>query len=210
MSEPNLLDGDTLNKAFSLEVTDVTGKKVNFGSLFKEKTIIVVFIRHFFCGNCQLYVSHLNSECQQLASSMQEGNTDIIVVGCGQWEPIEKYSELTGFPSSRIFADPDLNVFHALGMNIRTLARTPTGKKRASYLTDGIIKTTILSTWRAFMSPKLLGKQGNVAQLGGEFIFGPGNQCTFAHRMQHTEDHVEISLLLEKAGLRQNVGNVNQ
>lgn len=59
------------------------------------------------------------------------------------------------------------------------------------------------------MNASLIGKQGNLAQLGGEFIMGPGeflpslsppltiinvslrnqgNQCAFAHRMRHTED----------------------
>jgi len=54
------------------------------------------------------------------------------------------------------------------------------------------------------MTPTQLGKQGNIKQLGGDFIFGPGtlyedsrtlgllvmigNTCSFAHRMQHTED----------------------
>jgi len=54
--------------------------------------------------------------------------------------------------------------------------------------------------------PKLIGRQGNIAQLGGDFIFGVGGyrvrtdlalryryhpigpQCSFAHRMRHTED----------------------
>ncbi len=55
-------------------------------------------------------------------------------------------------------------------------------------------------------NPSLVGKQGNIKQLGGDFIFGPGqsptyllrrysidlflsgNSCSFASRMQNTED----------------------
>jgi len=195
-------DGDTLSKVSELEVTDVSGKKVSFGSLFAKRRVIVVFIRHFFCGVCQQYVAQLNSESEKLSKAFEETNTEIVVIGCGDWQPIEKYSEFTGFPSSKIYADPSRKVFHGLGMNIESLARTPAGQKRRSYLTENFMKGALWSTWRTLMNISLLGKQGNMAQLGGEFIMGPGNQCDFAHRMQHTEDHAEISELLEKSGLQ--------
>ncbi|KAJ4471005.1 AhpC/TSA antioxidant enzyme-domain-containing protein [Lentinula lateritia] len=213
-------DTETLSKLSHLEVFDASGNKVRFGSLFENQTVIVVFIRHFFCG---LYVSQLSSEYSKLSQVFEEANVDIIAIGCGDWQPIEKYSDITGFPFSKIFADPSLGVFHGLGMDIKTLARTPTGEKRASYLTEGIIKGSLWSIWRGLKNPRLIGKQGNIAQLGGEFILGPGNRCTFAHRMRHTEDRewpfamekkfptevysswcidTEISELLEGANLR--------
>lgn len=43
--------------------------------------------------------------------------------------------------------------------------------------------------------PTLVGKQGNISQLGGDFILGPGNVCSFAHRMQNTEDRTFLSYL---------------
>ncbi|KAF9061191.1 AhpC/TSA antioxidant enzyme-domain-containing protein [Rhodocollybia butyracea] len=203
----NIPDNDTLSKASDLEVLDFEGKKVSFGSLFTERKMILVFIRHFFCGtpirwqNCQQYVSKLNSEYEKLSNALEESNTGMALIGCGDWDLIEKYSEMTGFPSSRIYANPSLGVFHALGMNLQTLARTPAGQKKASYLTEGIVKVTLSSAWETLKNIRLFGKQGNIAQLGGEFIMGPGNQCTFAHRMQHTEDHAEIAQLLEGANL---------
>ncbi|KAF5383340.1 hypothetical protein D9757_008393 [Collybiopsis confluens] len=178
MSE-SLPDGTAVANASSFDLLDKSGKKVNFGSLFKEKKIIVVFIRHFFCGSCQKYVSQLNSQCQKFSKSMEETNTEIFVIGCGKWQPIEMYSEMTGFPSSKIFADTDLNVYHAFGMNIRTTALTPAGQQRASYLTEGPIMNAISSTWRALMNAKFLGKQGDISQLGGEFILGPGGSTVF-------------------------------
>jgi len=41
---------DALLKASKLEVTDERGDTVPFGDLFKEKRVVVVFVRHFFCG----------------------------------------------------------------------------------------------------------------------------------------------------------------
>jgi hypothetical protein len=37
--------------------------------------------------------------------------------------------------------------------------------------------------------PWMIGKQGHILQLGGEFIFDDdGKTCKYASRMQHTED----------------------
>ncbi|KAH9481709.1 Peroxiredoxin-like 2C [Psilocybe cubensis] len=44
-------------------------------------------------------------------------------------------------------------------------------------------------------------KGGNVDQLGGEFIFGPGLTCSFAHRMQTTKGHAPIEDVLTAAGI---------
>ncbi|KAJ3739655.1 AhpC/TSA antioxidant enzyme-domain-containing protein [Lentinula detonsa] len=192
-------DGDTLSKVSDLEVYDTTGRKIRLGSFFATQRVIAVFIRHFFCG---LYVSQLTSEYAKLSKAFEEAHIDIIVIGCGDWQPIENYSDITGFPSRKIFADPSLSVFHGLGMNSQTLARTPTGEKKASYITKGIIEGSLWSIWKALKNPLLIGKQGNIAQLGGEFILGPGNQCIFAHRMRHTEDHAEVLDLLDRAGFR--------
>ncbi|KAJ3783083.1 hypothetical protein GGU11DRAFT_758455 [Lentinula aff. detonsa] len=187
-------DGDTLSKVSDLEVYDATGRKICFGSFFATQRVIAVFIHESLnlkvWQNCQLYVSQLTSEYAKLSKAFEEAHIDVIVIGCGDWQPIENYS------------DPSLSVFHGLGMNSQTLARTPTGEKKASYITKGIIEGSLWSIWKALKNPLLIGKQGNIAQLGGEFILGLGNQCIFAHRMRHTEDHAEVLDLLDRAGFR--------
>lgn len=40
----------------------------------------------------QLYVSQLHSESERLSAALEDTNTEIIVIGCGDWRPIEKYS----------------------------------------------------------------------------------------------------------------------
>jgi len=42
----------------------------------------------------------------------------------------------------------------------------------------------------------ILENGGDAAQLGGEFIFGPGNKCLYAHRMQNTRDHSPVAEVL--------------
>ncbi|KAF8639368.1 hypothetical protein AX17_001557 [Amanita inopinata Kibby_2008] len=191
-------DETTLSQASELTVYDSKGEQIKFGSLYSRSKTVVVFIRHFFCGSCQAYVRQLAGVPQ---SALDAANTKIIVIGCGDWAAIKEYAETTGF-SGPIFADSSRKLLHALGMTIENLAVTPTGQERRSYLTMSKFANVISSIWRGpLMHPTLIGKQGNISQLGGEFIFGPGNICSFASRMQHTEDHVEVAELMASAGV---------
>jgi len=54
--------------------------------------------------------------------------------------------ELTNF-SGPIFADPSRELYHALGMTIETLARTPKGQQKRSYLKASFLGRTVQSTW---------------------------------------------------------------
>jgi len=99
--------------------------------------------------------------------------------------------------SGTVYADPSRELFKALGMTIESLKRTPGGEKPKSYV-GGLIAVTLKSII-GIRNPMHIGKQGNFSQLGGEFIIGPGRTCSFAHRMMHTQDHIEVCDLLEKA-----------
>jgi len=41
---------------------------------------------------------------------------------------------------------------------------------------------------------------GDVTQLGGEFVLGPGSTCTYAHRMRTTRSHAPVLHILSVAG----------
>lgn len=47
----------------------------------------------------------------------------------------------------------------------------------------------------------ITAKGGDVKQLGGEFILGPGLSCSYASRMSTTRSHTSITALLERAGV---------
>ncbi|GLB43806.1 putative ahpC/TSA antioxidant enzyme [Lyophyllum shimeji] len=197
-TDTSIPNQETIAKASKLEIFDGEGNKVAFGSLFESQKTIVVFVRHFFCGSCQAYVEGLASVPKE---PLEKANVSITVIGCGEWEPIKSYAESTRFHGP-IYADPSRALYHTLGMTVENLSGTPAGQERRSYLTKNPIVNAMQSIWRGPLKhPSLIGKQGNISQLGGEFVFGPGLQCTFASRMKHTEDHVEIADLLKNAGV---------
>jgi len=100
-------------------------------------------------------------------------------------------AERTGFQGA-IYADPTRSVYHALGMNIERLATTPANQKKRSYIHTHTVSNIFSSigvptirsidlfqctnrAWQhALVNPGLIGKQGNISQLGGEFVMGPG------------------------------------
>ncbi|KAK5260167.1 hypothetical protein LTR40_004654 [Exophiala xenobiotica] len=63
----------TLKQAFEHEIYSSDGTPLSFGSLFNNNnnsrgdehqpspSVLVIFIRHFFCGNCQEYIRRLSS-----------------------------------------------------------------------------------------------------------------------------------------------------
>ncbi|KAJ7591520.1 hypothetical protein C8J56DRAFT_565890 [Mycena floridula] len=187
---------EALKNASDIDVLDANGSKVKFGSLFADQKTVVVFIRHFFCGSCQMYVEDL-AEAQN--STPENLAIPIVVIGCGEPDLINFYAEKTGFKGP-IYAEPTTKLLKSLGMEVSTVKGTPAGEKRSSYLKKGPLANALSSTWTIFMNIRLLGKQGSFSQLGGEFVLGPGAQCTMAHRMQHTEDHIDVADLMKAAG----------
>ncbi|CAA7269852.1 unnamed protein product [Cyclocybe aegerita] len=214
-----LPDEATILKAAALEVLDAKGEKVKFGSIIEgQKTVVgtssVVYdsarVFHLtllkLCPHlplidqaCQAYVEQLASVPQD---SLTQAGTKIVIIGCGEAAAILHYTETTKFTGA-IYADPSRELYHALGMTIENLQRTPAGEERPSYLRGmSLLGGTLRSIWRGpVRKPTLIGKQGNISQLGGEFIFGPGNKCSFASRMKHTEDHIEVADLMKEAGV---------
>jgi len=130
----------------------------------------------------------------QLASVSQEAlvlaNTKIIVIGCGDWQPIRNYLEITGF-QGQIFADPTRKLYHALGMTAESLRQTPADVAKKSYIRSGLLSNVIRSIWSGPMkNPFLIGKQGKLSQLGGDFIFGPG-VSTCPYIIINIERHID-------------------
>jgi len=132
--------------------------------------------------------------------ALEQAGSTIVVIGCGEWNPIQFYSDVTGFQGT-ILADPTRKLYHTLGMTTRNLRLAPAGAPKSSYLSSGNWSNAMRSIWRALPNLSLVGKQGDISQLGGDFIFGPGQECTFASRMEHTEDHTEVADLMKIAGV---------
>jgi len=186
---------EELKEAADLQVFDETGLEMPFGALVRGQKTIVVFIRHFNCCVCQDYVSQLSGVRKD---ALEEAGVKLMIVGCGDCQVIKTYKRTTSFPYDA-YADPTKSLYIALGMTRRTLARTPAGQEKKSYVKTTVVGYITRGIFGSLKTPQHLLRAGDISQLGGEFIFDKGFQVSFVSRMKHTADHVEVADLMKAA-----------
>ncbi|KMU86143.1 hypothetical protein CIHG_03931 [Coccidioides immitis H538.4] len=200
---------DELAQAFKIPILDTDGKERLFADLFdnsnasEKRQVMVVFVRHFFCGSCQDYVATLSSSIPSPASLPPGVN--LVVIGCGASSLISMYANTTScsFP---IYTDPTGRLYSIFGMT-RTLTLGPMPDYLRHSTFSLVIKGIRQGLGRTFNGDAL--KSGNMAQVGGEFFFeiGPKKEnekqditVTWCHRMKTTRDHIEVPALKRVMG----------
>ncbi|KAK3996762.1 thioredoxin-like protein AAED1 [Cladorrhinum sp. PSN332] len=163
----------TIRKIDRHLVLDRNGKSHTFRSLYTgrhvARRVLVIFVRHFYCGNCQQYLSLL---AKALPPQLLLGlpiPTFIVVIGCGDPGLIDMYISETNCPFP-VYSDPTRKLYEELRM-IRSLAMG----QRPAYMQTHIIKSSVTSVVQGLKQLKsgLALKGGDQRQIGGEFLFEP-------------------------------------
>ncbi|KAF2469941.1 uncharacterized protein BDR25DRAFT_262503 [Lindgomyces ingoldianus] len=188
-----------LRRVADLLVLDAQGESRPFKTLYEGQGVaprqLIIFVRHFFCGNCQEYLRTLSSSISPEALLSLPDPTFITVIGCGRPELIDMYIEATSCPFP-VYADPTRKLYDLLGMT-RTL---DLGKRKPNYIQSNIFFTSVQSIMQGLKTGGKALKGGDIKQVGGEFLFEHG-KCVWAHRMRNTRDHAEIPDLRRVLGL---------
>ncbi|KAI0386666.1 AhpC/TSA antioxidant enzyme-domain-containing protein [Hypomontagnella monticulosa] len=165
---------ETLRKIETYAVLDSDGKSHTFKSLYaghnSARRVLIIFIRHFFCGNCQEYLRTLSASITPDALLQLPVSTFIAVIGCGSPELINTYIQETGCPFP-VYADPTRRLYTELGM-VRTLAL---GSRPAYMQGKSLAHTVVSGVVQGLKQVKsgLVLKMGDQRQVGGEFLFEP-------------------------------------
>ncbi|KAF2644116.1 hypothetical protein P280DRAFT_466800 [Massarina eburnea CBS 473.64] len=188
-----------LKRCEDLLVLDAKGQSRPFKELYtnidgEAPRQLLIFIRHFFCGNCQEYLRELSASITPDSLFALDEPTFITVIGCGRPDLINMYTEATNCPFP-IYADPTGKLYEYLGMT-----RTLDLGKKPSYIQSNLLVTSLQSIAQALKTGTNALKGGDFKQVGGEFLF-EGGECVWVHRMRHTRDHTEIKEMREKLGL---------
>lgn len=172
-SNNDLPSAATLRKIENYAVLDRHGKSHTFRSLYSGRNVarrvLVIFVRHFFCGNCQEYLRTLSDSITPEALLDLPIPTFIAVIGCGDPSLIDMYVNETGcrFP---VYSDPTRRLYDELGM-VRTLALG----SRPAYQRKSMISSvfsSVVQGLKQIPSGKAT-KAGDQRQIGGEFLFEP-------------------------------------
>ncbi|KAH7913802.1 hypothetical protein BJ138DRAFT_1001522 [Hygrophoropsis aurantiaca] len=174
------------------------GLRVPFGDLFRQQKVIVIFIRHFWCPLCQDYMFSISDNADPKV--LERAGVNLVIISNGSYNMIKSYRQIFRTPFA-VYTDPTLRVYTALGMTLRP-AEQSTEPYRRGYVKHGPvsgIKMIVLNALRVGMP--VWEKGGDPAQLGGEFVLGPGMTATYAHRMRTTRSHSPITGVLAAAGI---------
>ncbi|KAK1760586.1 thioredoxin-like protein AAED1 [Echria macrotheca] len=173
-SNNDLPTAETLARIDDYVVLDRDRKTHTFRSLYTGKhcarRVLIIFVRHFYCGNCQEYLRALSSSSITPDALLRLPiSTMIAVVGCGDPGLIDMYASATNCPFP-IYADPTRRLYAELGM-IRTLALGA----RPAYTTQNLLKSSLASVVQGLKQVKhgRATKGGDARQVGGEFLFEP-------------------------------------
>ncbi|APA16146.1 hypothetical protein SS1G_10305 [Sclerotinia sclerotiorum 1980 UF-70] len=188
---------EILRKIESMIVLDRDGKTRPFKSLYSgpnvARRVLIIFIRHFFCGNCQEFLRTLAASITEDSLLQLHTPTFIAVVGCGSPSLIPMYQEATKCPFP-IYADPTRKLYDELGM-MRTLnlGSRPEYQRRSTIL--GMAQSVVQSL-KQIKGGKLF-QGGDYQQVGGEFLFEPVRMATpiSSPTDEHPEMHANGGIL---------------
>lgn len=185
-----------LAKAAELPIYDEDGKIVEFGTIFSERRTLICFLRHWLCPFCQMFSQSLQS-IDPLP--LEKANLGLVVIGQGHWHVTKSYKEVMKIPNFvQMYSDPSRKIYKALGMTLRTNDAGP-ACTRPDYQTMGVFKASMVAMKKGIFDMPLR-PPGDLMLLGGEFILGPGLQCSFTHRMVTTRGHLDLPRVLVQAG----------
>ncbi|KAH7079763.1 hypothetical protein FB567DRAFT_128649 [Paraphoma chrysanthemicola] len=195
----DLIPPAVLTQAFDVEVYDRDGKASKLGKLVEGRRTALVFVRHFWCVNCQAYVRYLSAAVPPggLGEGMQ-----ILIIGCGTHTPIPNYiaASSSAYP---IYTDPSTRL-HALFGFKWTLAQDAPGDAKKDYMRDagGVMYRIWGGLKYALGSIGHVNAVGPKSLNGGEVVLSADGKCEFVHRMQNTVDHADVRELAGVLGAK--------
>ncbi|POY73082.1 hypothetical protein BMF94_3920 [Rhodotorula taiwanensis] len=207
-----------LAKALECELATESGEAVTFGNVLRERQhekVVVIFLRHAWCGLCQQYVEALNRASINLLSvtgtmfagldhrptSSRFAPLDVVLINSSTPALIGPYRQRhhTPFP---LYSDRHRKLYKALGMTRKTWDMGKDADK-GSYIVKSQLQNVTSSISAGVKLPKYPGSQ---TQLGGEFVFEHVKEsdtfkCLFVSRMHNTRAHAELRDVFAAAGI---------
>ena len=167
----------------NLELLNVEGKPVNLSSLWRKKSVILAFARHFGCPQCKQMVETLTG----ILADIESNGLSLAIVTQGTPEGAKAFCS-DHAPGVMCLADPERKAYRAYGL------------ERANF-------------WQAFLSPdiwlsnlrlwrekgwrtELPPKGQDAMQLAGTFIIGTDGRIRLPYYYDNISDHPPIDLLL--------------
>lgn len=160
-------------------VRDLDGHELELASLWSERPVVLVFLRHFGCLFCREHAV----EYHRQRDAIRARGADLVFVGNGNRHFAQGFRDAFGL-QDRLLVDTRRDAYRALEMK-RGLVRT--------LLSPSALKHTI----RAFRAGFRQGRtRGDAWQLGGVLLVHPGGRVDFSHLSENAGDHAPVADVL--------------
>ena len=104
---------------------------------------------------------------------LRQAGVDLVIISNGSHKMSKAYRRIFR-TSFALYVDPSLRVYHALGMTLRTLDGG-LESERGQYVQHGTVSGIAMVVRNAMrVGMPVWEKGGDIQQLGGEFVLGPG------------------------------------
>jgi peroxiredoxin len=164
---------------------DDAGRQVRVGSLWSERPVALVFLRHFGCIFCREHAADLN----EVAGEAEAAGGSLAAIGLGTPAHAADFRELSGI-TYPLLVSADTSVHEAMGLGRGNWARV-------------VGPQNIAGTVRALRKGHIAKRTGaDMSQLGGTFVIGTSGGTVYEHRARKSADNApipEILAALERA-----------
>lgn len=214
---------EVIRQAGEVTIYDAEAKPVPFKSLYKaddqRKRVMIIFIRHFFCGVCPFSPLHCpprhaswtpadkSQVCQEYLKALAAGisptslpkDVSIVVIGCGAPSLIPSYIENLGFEASYpfpIYADQSRKLYRLFEMQSNLEMPSAPSKYFQRSIFAVVARSAVQMVQRTWHGDA--GSGGPISQNGGEILYeveGDNVEVSWCHKMKNTQDHAEIDEL---------------
>ncbi len=161
-----------------LPVLDETGKSHELGSLWKDHTAVLVFLRHFGCIHCRDHVVHLHARLDAIEGK----GARMAVIGNGSPSFIAGFREETLYDGP-VYTDPTLAAYRAAELK-RSVAAT-------------LDPRSLFGAAKALANGIRQGRtQGDQWQQGGVLVVAPSGEIRWQHASDRPGDNASAPQIL--------------
>lgn len=169
------------DEAPDILLTGIDGAQANLSSFWRERPLIVVFLRQFGCIFCREQVALLKQGYQDFRTA----GADVVCVSQGDAKTGKAFSLLFDLPFPLLVCGDDLTPYRLYGL------------KRGS-MSELFGLGSIVNGFRALFQGHTQGKPVNDGfQMPGVFIIDTGGIIRFARRHKHAGDNPANGELLQ-------------
>lgn len=163
-------------------VFDENGQPVLLAELWKDRPVVLAFVRQFGCVLCREFVIELREHRE----AIREHGADVFVVGNGEPEAAARFRDSfdLDFP---VLVDPQRRVFQLL--------------KFRRNLGGSANPAVLLAALRAWFRGARQGRtEGDPWQLGGILIVQPSGEVSYCYASRFAGDHPKIGEVVRQLG----------